>query len=86
MVQDTSASPEVYLSSLDDGSCGGWGMYEDSASTGDLEEIFDYTKLKERSIIWAITVPGTTEWLQKVSCSYGLFHLTQPPYLGDRRL
>lgn len=68
MVQDTSASPKMYLSSLDDGSCGGWGMYEDSASAGDLEEIFDYSKLKERGIIWAITVPGITGWLQKASC------------------
>jgi hypothetical protein len=67
MVQDTSASPEMYLSSLDDGSCGGWGMYEDSAPSGDPEEIFDYRKLKERGIVWAITVPGTTKWLQKVS-------------------
>jgi len=67
MVQDTSASPEVYLSSLNDGSCGGWGMYEDSASARGLEEKFDYGKLKERGIVWAITVPGTTKWLQKAS-------------------
>ena len=67
MVQDTSASPEMYLSSLYDGTCGGWGMYENSASSGDPEEVFDYRKLKERDIVWAITVPGTTKWLQKVS-------------------
>ena len=67
MVQDTSASPEMYLSSLYDDTCGGWGMYEDSASSGDPEEVFDYRKLKERDIVWAITVPGTTKWLQKVS-------------------
>lgn len=68
MVQDTSASPEMYLSSLDDGSCGGWGMHEESTAPGDLEETFDYRKLKERGIVWVITVPGTTKWLQKASC------------------
>jgi hypothetical protein len=67
MVQDTSASPEMYLSLLGDGSCGGWGLYEDSAASGDLEEIFDYSKLRARGIVWAVTVPGTTKWLQKAS-------------------
>ena len=85
MVQDTSASPEVYLSQLDDGSCGGWGIYENSASSGDLEEIFDYSKLKERGIVWAITVPGTPKWLQEVSRLRRLFRLTQSLHLGDRR-
>lgn len=66
MVQDTSASPEMYLSSLYDGSCGGWGMYEGSASSGDTDQVFDHEKLRERGIVWAITVPGTTKWLQKV--------------------
>lgn len=41
-------------------------MYEDSAASENPEEVFDYRELKERGIIWAITVPGTTKWLQKV--------------------
>ena len=83
MVQDTSASPEMYLSSLHNGSCGGWGMYEESVSSGDSEEVFDYRKLKERDIVWAITVPGTTEWLQKVGHPLKPIPTYPVPYLGD---
>ena len=70
MIQDTSASPEVYLTSLEDGSCGGWGIYEHSEQSRGVEQEYptiDYSKLGERESVWAVTVPGETTWAQDVS-------------------
>ncbi|KAI5121017.1 hypothetical protein M0805_005963 [Coniferiporia weirii] len=66
MVQDTSCSPEMYLSSLGDLQYGGWGL-EDSYENLSLGQL-DHTKLKERSILWAINIPGECDW-----CSRGCF-------------
>ena len=74
MIQDTSASPEVYLTSLEDGSCGGWGIYENTLQARDVDEqehvTIDYSKLGERESVWAVTVPGETIWSQNVSISF----------------
>ena len=70
MIQDTSASPEVYLTSLEDGSCGGWGIYEHSEQSRGAEQEYptiDYSKLGERESVWAVTIPGETPWAQDVS-------------------
>jgi len=70
MIQDTSASPEVYLTSLEDGSSGGWGIYEHTIqSRGEEQEYptIDYSKLGERESVWAVTIPGETSWSQQVS-------------------
>lgn len=59
MVQDTSPSSEMYLRKTKSGSLGGWGVHEDS------EDGFgpvDYSELRECNVLWAITVPGETEW------------------------
>ncbi|KIM33578.1 hypothetical protein M408DRAFT_326263 [Serendipita vermifera MAFF 305830] len=68
MIQDTSASPEVYLTSLEDKTCGGWGIYENSSSSPEAEHehgTIDYSKLGERESVWAVTVPGETMWSQE---------------------
>jgi len=70
MIQDTSASPEVYVKSLEDGSCGGWGIYEQGLrSRGEEQEYpaIDYSNLGERESVWAVTIPGETLWAQDVS-------------------
>ena len=66
MVQDTSPSPEMYLSKLRDGKCGGWGLSDSSQSDGDNPE-FDYNDLRDCVILWAVSVPGETEWYQLAS-------------------
>jgi hypothetical protein len=66
MVQDTSPSPEVYLSKLRDGKCGGWGLSDSSQSDGGDTE-FDYNDLRDCVTLWAVSVPGETEWYQLAS-------------------
>ncbi|KAG8825759.1 hypothetical protein FRC17_008543, partial [Serendipita sp. 399] len=66
MIQDTSASPEVYLATLESGTHGGWGAYEHSLQTtgenhGEGPAI-DYNQLRERSSVWAVTIPSETQW------------------------
>ncbi|KAG2075917.1 hypothetical protein BDR04DRAFT_1139765 [Suillus decipiens] len=61
MVQDTSSSPEMYLASLNENRCGGWGISQNMpASEWPLS--FDYCDLKEATALWAVTVPGQTDW------------------------
>jgi hypothetical protein len=64
MVQDTSSSPEMYLSKLRDGKCGGWGLSD--SSQGDETE-FDYNDLRDCIVLWAVSVPGETVWYQSAS-------------------
>ncbi|KAJ2916057.1 hypothetical protein MD484_g4390, partial [Candolleomyces efflorescens] len=65
MIQDTSSSPEVYLSRRSNGDCGGWGLAEpDGAINGDGS--VDYDLLKECSVVWAVSIPGKSSW-----CSSG---------------
>ncbi|KAI0269853.1 mini-chromosome maintenance replisome factor-domain-containing protein [Gloeopeniophorella convolvens] len=61
LVQDTSPSPEMYLSRRKNGSCGGWGLtdgLQDETDDGEL----DYSRLRDASVLWAVSVPGETEW------------------------
>jgi hypothetical protein len=61
MIQDTSCSPEVYLSRRSNGDCGGWGLTEpDGAINGDGS--VDYDLLKECSLVWAVSIPGKSHW------------------------
>lgn len=60
MVQDTSPSPDMYLQTLAEGRPGGWGM-EIPASEGTTNEV-DYSDLRECAAIFAVSVPGETEW------------------------
>lgn len=72
MVQDTSPSPEVYLVSHNGRACG-WGL-DDLQGTEDDErnqaggstfsELVGQN-LSERSVVWAISIPGESEWSQK---------------------
>jgi len=55
MVQDTSPSPEMYLARHGT-QCGGWGL-----DPGDQDQI-NYADLRERAVLWAITVPGESAW------------------------
>ncbi|KAL6309164.1 mini-chromosome maintenance replisome factor-domain-containing protein [Sparassis latifolia] len=59
MVQDTSPSSEMYLATSPAGKCGGWGI-----DTGDPDgaQGVDYAHLRECSVLWAVSVPGETEW------------------------
>ncbi|KAF8185027.1 mini-chromosome maintenance replisome factor-domain-containing protein [Mycena galopus ATCC 62051] len=58
MVQDTSPSPEMYLAKLSGGRCGGWGLTDDASS-----EDINYADLRENTVIWAVNVPGESEWV-----------------------
>jgi len=77
MVQDTSSSPEMYLSKLRDGKCGGWGLSDSSQGDGDDTE-FDYNDLRDCIVLWAVSVPGETEWYQSAS-SGNLTDQREPP-------
>ncbi|KAG1882914.1 putative alanine racemase-domain-containing protein [Suillus subluteus] len=61
MVQDTSSSPEMYLASLNENKCGGWGISQDMPAS-EWPSSFDYCDLKETTALWAVTVPGQTDW------------------------
>jgi len=64
MVQDTSASPELYISYFQDSvRCGGWSLNEDIALDSDSTPAgCDYSNLRERTVIWAVDVPGIAPW------------------------
>jgi hypothetical protein len=57
MIQDTSLSQEIYLAKSADG-YGGWGLAQSELS----REIIDYANLRERSVSWAVTIPGQNSW------------------------
>lgn len=76
LVQDTSLSPEIYLSRLRDGKCGGWGMTETSQGDGD-DSHFDYSDLRDCVVLWAVSVPGETEWYQSASDGHSLARADQ---------
>ncbi|KAG1748962.1 putative alanine racemase-domain-containing protein [Suillus paluster] len=61
MVQDTSSSPEMYLASLSENKCGGWGISQNMPAS-EWPSSFDYCDLKEATALWAVTVPGQTTW------------------------
>ncbi|KIL69545.1 hypothetical protein M378DRAFT_183981 [Amanita muscaria Koide BX008] len=59
MVQDTSLAHEMYLAKRSDGSCGGWGISDlDDVSI----DVIDYANLRERHVIWAVSIPGESRW------------------------
>ena len=62
MVQDTSYSPEMYLSSVKDSRCGGWGLDATEELPEDLDLHSDFNVLKERDVIWAVSIPGEGHW------------------------
>jgi hypothetical protein len=66
LVQDTSPSPEMYLSKFRDGKCGGWGLTDTSQRDGDDNDL-DYNDLRDCVVLWGVNVPGETEWYQAVS-------------------
>ena len=59
MVQDTSPSPEMYLSKLEGNKCGGWGI-ADEATREDVD--YSYADLQECTVVWAVSVPGENQW------------------------
>ena len=60
MVQDTSPSSEMYLQKSSDGSLGGWGIHEEIDSGSG--HAIDYADLRECSVMWAVSVPGESQW------------------------
>ncbi|TFK86067.1 hypothetical protein K466DRAFT_551065 [Polyporus arcularius HHB13444] len=62
MVQDTSLSTEMYLSTHHDGSCGGWGMYEAEAGSSSNASQVDYASLQECNVLWATSLPAESDW------------------------
>lgn len=73
MVQDTSISPELYLSTLKNGGCGGWGITEDLIPGEDVA----YDNLRECTTIWAVSIPGLSSWCYGESSSSA--PVTGPP-------
>lgn len=61
MVQDTSASSEMYLSKSKSGACGGWGI--DFDEEGDAR--VNFGDLRECTVLWAISVPTESAWCAK---------------------
>ncbi|KAI0004499.1 putative alanine racemase-domain-containing protein [Russula compacta] len=84
LVQDTSPSPEMYLSKLRDGKCGGWGLSDSSQSDGDDTD-FNYNDLRDCIVLWAVSVPGETAWYQAVSNGNSLDSLDQGRHVGPLR-
>lgn len=71
-VQDTSISPELYPSVLSDGSPGAWGLAETTVLFG--SSLPDLQSLRQREVIWAVTVPGESPFISEVRPrDYGLF-------------
>lgn len=60
MVQDTSPSSEMYLRQSGKGSVCGWGIHEEAVD--DRQQDIDYSQLRECNILWAVSVPGESEW------------------------
>jgi hypothetical protein len=56
----------MYLSKLRDGKCGGWGLSDSSQGDGDDTD-FDYNDLRDCAVLWAVSVPGETEWYHALS-------------------
>ncbi|CED83757.1 Conserved membrane protein [Phaffia rhodozyma] len=56
MLQDTTSQPEVFMPVLETDE-------PESGSTGQGEDI-DYSRLKERAVVWAVGVPGESSWVQ----------------------
>ena len=64
MVQDTSPSSEMYLRRTPAGSLGGWGVHEEIGDSENNQEV-DYSQLRECNILWAVSVPGESEWCRE---------------------
>lgn len=65
MVQDTSCSPEMYISSLTDTKCGGWGLESEAELPMALDLHSDFSVLKERDVLWAVSIPGEGHWCSR---------------------
>lgn len=61
MIQDTSLSPDLYLATRNNGSCGGWGIADDIPSEHDSDAV-DYKNMRESSAFWAVSIPGISPW------------------------
>lgn len=59
MLQDTSYAPEIFLPAT--------AAEPDDADVDDGAGEIDYAKLRERSVCWAVGVPGETSWATEVS-------------------
>lgn len=79
MVQDTM-SPEIYLATVQDKGgrlLGGWGVADTMTIERPEDEVVDdYSNLKERFVLWVVSVPGESEWLRDVSCGKPRFGAT----------
>lgn len=63
MVQDTSPSPEMYLSKTKSGTCAGWGLAAiASPNAEDDGDDINYADLRDCSVVWAVSVPGESDW------------------------
>ncbi|KAL4262935.1 Mini-chromosome maintenance complex-binding protein [Pleurotus pulmonarius] len=61
MIQDTSPSSEIYLARRRNGHTSGWGLFADTLDGRDDAEM-DYDDLRECSVLWAVSIPGESEW------------------------
>ncbi|KAF9492272.1 hypothetical protein BDN71DRAFT_1451837 [Pleurotus eryngii] len=61
MIQDTSSSSEIYLARRRNGHTSGWGLFADTFDGRDDAEM-NYADLRECSVLWAVSIPGESEW------------------------
>lgn len=67
MVQDTSRSPEMYLSSISakEPLCGGWGIENEVAPEEEHDGsalTYETENLRDRTVVWAVNIPGEAPW------------------------
>ncbi|VDB87185.1 unnamed protein product [Peniophora sp. CBMAI 1063] len=62
MVQDTSASPAMYLAQTHSGHCAGWGIVHPEEEDG---KDIDYSNLRDCTVVWAVSVPGESDWYKE---------------------
>ncbi|KZS89873.1 hypothetical protein SISNIDRAFT_416121 [Sistotremastrum niveocremeum HHB9708] len=84
MVQDTSYSPEVYLSEIREQS-GGWGLAESNEDALPPDELANYDNLDERTVLWAVSIPGESDWVQHPDQSVNRTDAIQHPSLLSKR-
>ncbi|KAF9001982.1 putative alanine racemase-domain-containing protein [Cyathus striatus] len=75
MIQDTSLSPEMYITT----SCGGWGSIADHQY-----DPFEYSSLAECVVVWAVSIPGQSSWTNDAQNSVNPVFANHPESLSHK--
>lgn len=69
MIQSTEH--EVYQAEMPNHALGGWGLAEDAhlQDSSDIQsgDSYDTSGLGDRSTLWAVSIPGESDWVASVS-------------------